>query len=116
MAISTQFQSPIATDLSATILLGEIESSAISTSGTAMTGIIAPVNFTGTDIQFKGSIDGINYYFINDLATGSKLSGKLVAGEASVTTPTDFSMWNLIKIVADSQAEDVELKILGRKI
>lgn len=116
MPQSTQFQTLVVNNLSATILQGESESSVINTSGTTMNGIITPSNFTGTDITFKGSLDGITYYPINDLGTGLTLAGKLVAGEASVTTPTDFAMWNHIKIVADMQDEDVELQILARVI
>lgn len=96
---ASNWQSITTDNLNATIATGETVSDAIDLQGTFLVGLIIPANFDGTQLKFKGSRDGENFYTLNNTA-GNDLIATVVAGQATSIAPQDFAMWRFIQLVS----------------
>lgn len=69
-----------------TILSGASVSEGVSTSGSAMVGLLMPAAWTAAAVQLQASMDGITYYNVYNNAGG--LEQSLVAASEWIAFPT----------------------------
>lgn len=118
MSKSRDFQIRTTYDLSATMAVGQLESTAVDLQGVSLGGFLIPSGFTATSLTFKGSIDGTNFFSLKDLKTNSDLLGLCEAGKIFLTSAVDFAFVRYIKIVGNTAqvSSDKIIQLLTRSI
>jgi hypothetical protein len=100
MAELNEFLNTIVTPTSVTIALGDTESGAIDCFSTIIKTIILPASFEGTEVSFKISADGVNYfpyYNIDNLPVAFTCSPSRAYGLGAI----DFYSVRYVKLVSN---------------
>lgn len=86
---------------------GNTKSDAINTQNKTLKGFITPSTLTGTTVTFEVSLDGTNFYALDDVSIS------VAANKAYALEADKFAGWHKIKIVSgSSEAADREFKAL----
>lgn len=102
--------------IEAQILSGQVKSDVIDMKGTSLKTILLPANFTGANLTFEVSDDGITfypYYNINDVP----VTIDITQGRAYGVSAIDFYSIQYMKIVSSAaEGADRTLKLIVRAI
>ena len=96
---SSQWQSVTTSDNSATIAVGQTTSNAVDLQGTSLTGLNIPANFSGTQLTFQVSNDGVNFGNYRN-TSNALITITVTPGSAIGIVPSDFASWRYIKFIS----------------
>jgi hypothetical protein len=116
MSTKEQFSNTIIDPITVTIPSGTSESNAIDCYGVAIKTIILPATFTGTELTFKISPDGINYfdyYRIDNLIASITCTQNRAYGLGAI----DFFSVRFVKLVSNAvESADRVITILTKPL
>lgn len=103
---SNQLQPILTSDKNATIVAGQTVSDIQDLKGGFLVGLTIPANFDGTGIKFQGSRDGVSFiplYNTAGVELTITITGSIPVGGIGVSiVPSDFAMWQFLKLVTTS--------------
>lgn len=102
MTISSQFQSLVATDLTAIIPANGTTSQAMDLSGTVLVGIDMPAVFTGTSLAVWTLNIVTGLYAAAKDATGAAITIAVSAGTPIVLDPSIYAGLRFIQLVSNA--------------